>query len=158
MGPNRTSTVQLPPGARAAAHPLLIAKAVGLVPPKVMLVSVRATGPALVSVTGDHALFVPTVWLGNGIVAGLTPRAVPVPFMGNCSIGFTGSELVIEPMPLLAPLAVGVNVMLAVQTPNGGKDEPQVPGASKKSEGFVPPIAVLTISSGASPRFERMTD
>jgi len=121
VGAKVTLAVQLCPGLSrlfngAAAHVLVWRKS----PLVVILVIVRTAVPVLVIVTVCGLLVVPTAWLENERLVGVSitavPAVTPVPLRLNVC-GLLAALSVIESVAPRAPVAVGVNVTFILQVP-----------------------------------------
>jgi hypothetical protein len=116
VGPNVSVTVQLPPGAIDVPQSFACPKS----PVVATLVSgIARSGLVLVSVTVFGALVVPTAWLPKLSDVGETVSGkVPVPL----NVDVRGLLVAFDTMatePGRLPVAVGVNVTLTVQLPDG---------------------------------------
>ena len=101
--------------------------------------------PVLDKVTVCAALVLPTVWLPNPRLVGVTVTAaveVPMPFSATVSVGFTGSELRMVSDPDREPTAAGLNVTLIEQLAPAARLAPHVL-VWAKSPGLVPLMLML---------------
>ena len=109
------------------------------------------------NVTVCAALVVPTVWLPNARLVGVTAtEAAPVPFSATVSVGLAGSLLMILSDADRAPTAVGLNVTLIEQLAPATRLAPHVL-VWAKSPGLVPVRLTLVIVSGAVPVLDNVT-
>jgi hypothetical protein len=81
---------------------------------------------------------------------------MPVPLSVTVNVGFAGSLLEIVSPAVLVPMAVGLKVTLIVQFEPAARLAMQVV-VHAKSPGFVPPIVMPVIVSGAVPVLESVT-
>jgi hypothetical protein len=111
---NVTLIVQYPAGARFAGQLLVCEKSPAALTPEITMVVL----PLLVRITGCAVLEDPTACCANvnevtdKLFAG--PPAVP---LNEIVCGLLGAESVKTIIPVLLPVAVGVNVTWAVQVP-----------------------------------------
>jgi hypothetical protein len=92
---------------------------------------------------------VPTVWLPNARLVGVTVTPVPVPVRAT-ACGLPGALSEMETEAVRGPLAVGRKVVLIVQLAPAPSVVPQVV-VREKSAAFVPVIVMLVIDMLALP-------
>jgi hypothetical protein len=153
VGLKVTLRVQLAPAATLAPQVLVWEKS----PLAVMLVTLRATFPVLLSVTVCALLLVPTACAGKVREAGerLTRGAVPVPVrLTVCVAGLALSVMV--KVAVSEPARVGVKVTLRVQLAPAVSLEPQLL-VWAKSLLFVPAMVTPVTLSVVLPVFNSVT-
>jgi hypothetical protein len=135
-GANVTLTVQLAPAARVEPQLVVWLKSAALVPVSEIEMPVNEVVPMFVSVTTWAALLVPTFWLPNVRVVGVTftPVAVPV---RDTVCGFPGALSLIETDAVFDPAELGRNVTLIVQLAPAARLAAQVV-VCRKSELLTP--------------------
>ena len=94
-------------------------------PAKAMFASSGLLLLVFVTVINFTSLTFPTGWLPKERAAGTTLRTVPVA-VNAVACGLAGSESLTAIAAFLAPLAVGLNVTMAVQVPPGTNAAPQL--------------------------------
>lgn len=149
MGLKVTVMVQLAPVPTPLPQVLISAKS----PLSAMLLTVNGMFPVLVSITAWPALELPTVWAGKVKLPGetVTPEAALVPFR-TIACGLLGAPSVMVMLPIRAPVAVGVKVMLTAQAVCTARLVPQVLLWAKS-----PLAMMLDIAKGAGPGFHTVT-
>jgi len=145
-GVNVTAKLQLPPGATAAQVLPDTANSAGAL--LVMLATVTAALLALVMVTVDGALGVPTSSVPKVTVPGtvsvpVTGPLVPFPIAVN-TFGLPAAELENVMLELRKPIDEGENVTLIAQVPPAGI-VPQVVLAAKSLPLLAPPVVVMSL-------------
>jgi hypothetical protein len=127
VGSNVTLMVQLVAGASGETHMFVGLKSPGSFPLSAMPVIVsEAVVLLFFTVTVFAALVVPTVWLANVSVRGVTVTEItPVPDSGTCC-GLVEALSVITSVALSAPAADGANFTLMVQVFPAPSTEVQV--------------------------------
>ena len=121
LGEKVIAILQLEAAAKVPAQLLLVAKSAAFVPPMAMLAIVNVPEPEFVSVTVFDALVVPTFWLPNASVEGVTvalatPPPVPVSETVWVEAVLPALSLILS-VPVRVPAAVGVKVTAMVQLP-----------------------------------------
>ena len=163
VGVNVTEIVQVAPAASvfgAIGHVFVCAKSPACVPPTAMLEISSGAAPELVRVTSWAALVVPTSWLPNVRLPGLsvTPGAVPVPLSAAvCGLPPALSEMLRA--AVLEPAAVGVKVTEMVQLAPAARVLGLVGQVFvwPKSAALVPVSPIELIVSGAVPELVKVT-
>jgi hypothetical protein len=126
-------------------------KSPGLVPVKVMLVTLIVEEPLLVSCTSVVALVVPTNWVLNGTLVGLSVTVVRAVPTSATFCGLVEASSATLTLALRAPAAAGLNrtpkkqelpgLMLLAANEHAG--EPLAGAANTKSPGLVPVKVML---------------
>jgi hypothetical protein len=157
-GLKATYTEQLAAGARVAAHVLSASKSVGLVPVRVIDVSVNVAVPEFVRVTACASDVVPCAVVGKAmlVVESFTEgAAVPVPV----SVTFCGEPEALSVMlnvPVSAAADAGSKAMNTEQDAPAASVAPQLFN-SGKDVALVPPIAIEVIVTLTVPVFLSVT-
>lgn len=151
-------TVQVDPAVSVVPHVLdEIAKSAEFVPVMVMLVMLRVEVPVFLSVTVWAAEVTKFTVKGKVIEVTESDAIGPVPLpLTVTDCGLPDALSVIRRLPLLVPVAVGLNVTLMVQVALIAREEPQLLVCAK-SPGFVPENAILEIVKAAVPVFFNVT-
>jgi hypothetical protein len=156
VGLNVTLTVQLAPMARLAPQVVVRANWLAFVPASAMPLMVIGAVPELVTVTTWGAVMVLSDELKVSAV-GVTELTgeTPVP-LSETVCGVVGTELAIEIVADLAPIAVGLNLTLIVQLLPAARVVPQVV-VRMKSAGFVPAKVIAIPVRGMLPALDIVT-
>jgi hypothetical protein len=149
VGLNVTLMEQLAPAAKLAPQVFVCEKSPLLVPVKVMLVRVSVAVPLFVSVIALAALATPTCWLPNASDVGdrVTAGAVPVPVRAAVW-GLPVALSVTVRVPVLAPVAVGLNVTLMAQLAPAARLVPQLLVCEKSA--LLVPVNVMLVRVNAA--------
>ncbi|HEY1580288.1 MAG TPA: hypothetical protein VGF82_24755 [Terracidiphilus sp.] len=157
VGLNTTEAEQLPDAARLVVQVLLaMLKSAALVPEIATELIVIDELVPFVSVTDFPALAVPTFTLPNERLVGLAVTDPEAAGAYPVSVTFCG-VLLAESLKFSVaerfPVAVGANVMFAVQLADAPRLVPHVFEKTLKSPGFVPVKVMLLIVTAADPLF-----
>jgi hypothetical protein len=154
VGRKVTLIVQLLPALRLVPHVVVWLKSPAFVPVSDMLIPVRVVVSTFLTVTVWAALVVPTVWVANVSLVGVTLTPVPVP-VSDTVCGLPGALSAIETEAVRVPAAVGRNVTLIVQLALTASVVPQVVVRAKSPE-FEPVIVIPVIDIVALPLLRRV--
>ena len=149
VGMKVTATVQLLLGDREVAQLFVSEKS----PLVCMWLICSPKGPGLVKPTVCAVLVVPTSWLANDKLFGITVRVGIAPWPVSSTVRGLPAELsVMVRVPLRVPVAIGVNVIWIAQVPPAGETVPQLFCMEKS------PLAVaLETVSAALPKSTMVT-
>jgi hypothetical protein len=142
VGVNRTSIVQIAPGAMVDPHVVVVAKSALALPPRA--IDEMSTAVVLLILRSAIALTleVPTVWLPKSIAEGDRVRMVPVPVRATVP---GPTLLVTVNVPAREPADVGVKTTLTVQVAPGARLLPHVVPDTLKSPDAVLPDSVIVV-------------
>ena len=153
-----TLTVQEDPAVSVVPHEFDgIAKSAALAPVILMLLMLRVAVPVFLSVTVCAEDVVKFTVTGNVIEVGEGDAIGPVPLpVSETAWGLPAALSVKRRLPLLVPVAVGLNVTLTVQVALMASEEGQLLVCAK-SPGLVPAIVMLESDRAAVPVFFSVT-
>ena len=156
VGLNFSVIEQLLAAATDEPQLLVSLKSPGLVPPKVMLVTLRAVVPTLVRVTVCAALVTPTLVPGKGTVAADNLTWVPTPVRWMVC-GLPPPLSAMETVAVRIPMALGLKVRVIVQVFPAATEVPQLL-LSRKSALFVPPTVMPVMLKAVAPKFVKVAE
>ena len=146
-GVNVTMIVQVPLGAMAVLQLLLLEKEGTLAPSRLTELTLSVEVPVLVTVIAWALLEVPSTWLPNGMLVGLSDNvgaAMPVPVRVT-TVGLVGALLTMLMLADLAPAPPGVKVTNIVHCVAGSTGVVQL--LVSENEGTLAPIRVAELTS-----------